>query len=80
LEATNGTLKNVNNICTLAINSAKYFDMSWLGHENTIFYLIRTTQCFCYLNPFHECILFYVGLTVASQRPHICILAWRYAI
>jgi hypothetical protein len=28
LEATNGTLKNVNNICTLAINSAKYFDMS----------------------------------------------------
>jgi hypothetical protein len=25
LEATNGTLKNVNNICTLAINSAKYF-------------------------------------------------------
>ena len=23
-EATNGTLKNVNNICTLAINSAKY--------------------------------------------------------
>jgi hypothetical protein len=24
LEATNGTLKNVNNICTLAINSAKY--------------------------------------------------------
>jgi hypothetical protein len=25
LEATNGTLKNVNNICTLAKNSAKYF-------------------------------------------------------
>jgi hypothetical protein len=25
LEATNGTLKNVNNICTLAINSARYF-------------------------------------------------------
>jgi hypothetical protein len=25
LEATNGTLKNVNNICTLAINSTKYF-------------------------------------------------------
>jgi hypothetical protein len=25
LEATNGTLKNVNNICTLANNSAKYF-------------------------------------------------------
>jgi hypothetical protein len=25
LEATNGTLKNVNNICTLEINSAKYF-------------------------------------------------------
>jgi hypothetical protein len=25
LEATNGTLKNVNNICTLAINSVKYF-------------------------------------------------------
>jgi hypothetical protein len=25
LEATNETLKNVNNICTLAINSAKYF-------------------------------------------------------
>ena len=25
LEATHGTLKNVNNICTLAINSAKYF-------------------------------------------------------
>jgi hypothetical protein len=25
LEATNGTLENVNNICTLAINSAKYF-------------------------------------------------------
>jgi hypothetical protein len=25
LKATNGTLKNVNNICTLAINSAKYF-------------------------------------------------------
>jgi hypothetical protein len=25
LEATNGTLKDVNNICTLAINSAKYF-------------------------------------------------------
>jgi hypothetical protein len=25
LEATNRTLKNVNNICTLAINSAKYF-------------------------------------------------------
>jgi hypothetical protein len=24
LKATNGTLKNVNNICTLAINSAKY--------------------------------------------------------
>ena len=24
LEATNRTLKNVNNICTLAINSAKY--------------------------------------------------------
>jgi hypothetical protein len=24
LEATNGTLKNVNNTCTLAINSAKY--------------------------------------------------------
>jgi hypothetical protein len=24
LEATNGTLKNVNNICTLAINSTKY--------------------------------------------------------
>ena len=24
---TNGTLKNVNNICTLAINSAKYFVM-----------------------------------------------------
>ena len=23
--ATNGTLKNVNNICTFAINSAKYF-------------------------------------------------------
>jgi hypothetical protein len=23
--ATNGTLKNVNNICTLAINSTKYF-------------------------------------------------------
>jgi hypothetical protein len=25
LEATDGTLKNVNNICTLAINSTKYF-------------------------------------------------------
>jgi hypothetical protein len=25
LEATNGTLKNVNNICTLVNNSAKYF-------------------------------------------------------
>jgi hypothetical protein len=25
LEATNGTLKNVDNICTLAINSANYF-------------------------------------------------------
>jgi hypothetical protein len=25
LEATNGTLKDVNNICTLAINSAKYY-------------------------------------------------------
>jgi hypothetical protein len=25
LEATNGTLKNVNNICTLAINSTTYF-------------------------------------------------------
>ena len=25
LEATSGTLKNVNNICTLAINSATYF-------------------------------------------------------
>ena len=25
LEATNGTLKNVNNICTLAIYSTKYF-------------------------------------------------------
>jgi hypothetical protein len=25
LEATNGTLKNVNNICTLANNSANYF-------------------------------------------------------
>jgi hypothetical protein len=25
LEATNGTLKNVNNICTLGKNSAKYF-------------------------------------------------------
>jgi hypothetical protein len=25
LEATNGTLKHVNNICTLAINSVKYF-------------------------------------------------------
>jgi hypothetical protein len=25
LEATNGTLKNVNNICTLAIDSVKYF-------------------------------------------------------
>jgi hypothetical protein len=25
LEATNGTLENVNNICTLAINSATYF-------------------------------------------------------
>jgi hypothetical protein len=25
LEATNGTLKNVNNICTLAINNTKYF-------------------------------------------------------
>ena len=25
LEATNGTLKNVNNICSLAINSTKYF-------------------------------------------------------
>ena len=25
LEATNGTLKNVSNICTLVINSAKYF-------------------------------------------------------
>jgi hypothetical protein len=25
LEATNGTLKNVNNICTLANNNAKYF-------------------------------------------------------
>jgi hypothetical protein len=25
LEATNGTLKNLNNTCTLAINSAKYF-------------------------------------------------------
>jgi hypothetical protein len=25
LEATNGTLRNVKNICTLAINSAKYF-------------------------------------------------------
>jgi hypothetical protein len=24
LEATNGTLKNVNNTCTLAINSTKY--------------------------------------------------------
>jgi hypothetical protein len=24
LEATNGTLKNVNNICTLAMNNAKY--------------------------------------------------------
>jgi hypothetical protein len=27
LEATNGTLKDVNNICTLAINSAKYCAM-----------------------------------------------------
>jgi hypothetical protein len=25
LEATNGTLKNVNNICSLSINSTKYF-------------------------------------------------------
>ena len=25
LEATNGTLRNVKNICTLAINSTKYF-------------------------------------------------------
>jgi hypothetical protein len=25
LETTNGTLKNVNNICTFAINSTKYF-------------------------------------------------------
>jgi uncharacterized membrane protein len=25
LEATNETLKNINNICTLSINSAKYF-------------------------------------------------------
>jgi hypothetical protein len=25
LEATDGTLKNVNNICTLAINCTKYF-------------------------------------------------------
>ena len=25
LEATNGTLKNVNNICILAINSTQYF-------------------------------------------------------
>ena len=56
------------------------FEISWLGHENTIFYLIRTKQCCCYINPFHECILFYGGLTVASQRLHICSLAWRYAI
>ena len=27
LEATNGTLKNVNNICTLAINSTKYVEL-----------------------------------------------------
>ena len=26
--------------------------------ENTIFYLIRTKQCCCYLNPFHESIFF----------------------
>ena len=32
--------------------------MASLGHENTIFYLIRTTQCCCYLNPCQEYILF----------------------
>jgi hypothetical protein len=30
LEATNGTLKDVNNICTLAINSAKYWERFWI--------------------------------------------------
>ena len=30
LEATNGILMNVNNICTLAINSTKYFAQFWV--------------------------------------------------
>jgi transposase len=48
LEATHGTLKNVNNICTLAINSAKYFVVIFnvriwkdFGLKNSVFY-IRT--------------------------------------
>jgi hypothetical protein len=41
-------------------------NISWLGHDNTIFYLMRTKQCCYYLNPFHESIFFriYAGFTV----------------
>ena len=42
LEVTNGTLKNVNNICTLAINSTKYYVVDMCNTRHCI--LVRSPE------------------------------------
>jgi hypothetical protein len=42
LEVTNGTLKNVNNICTLAINSTKYYVVDICNTRHRI--LVRSPE------------------------------------
>ena len=42
LEATNGTLKDVNNICTLAINSTKYYVVDICNTRHRI--LVRSPE------------------------------------
>jgi sulfur relay (sulfurtransferase) DsrF/TusC family protein len=47
LEATNGTLKNVNNICTLAINSTKYlncFPVTLLVYDDECYICLQHLQ------------------------------------
>lgn len=57
----------------------KYGFETWLGHDNTIFDLIRTKQCCYYLNPSHESIFFriYAGFTVILMSASIAFLISR---
>jgi hypothetical protein len=81
LEATNGTLKNVNNICTLAMNSAKYIyiyksklDLNSSSLNRTVcgvIFNVRIGKDFGLKNS-----VFYIRTVLTENNKFLCIFSF----